>query len=78
MPRGQKSETRQPGVRVAEAIEPHTHPVHEAQVEAAQLAVVVAGIQVVEGAAGLERAAQAAWDSVGASRMRDRKSFACC
>ena len=51
---------RQPRIGVAEAVELHAHPVHDAEVQAAHLAVLVAGVEVVERAAGFERAAQAA------------------
>ncbi len=47
-------------VGVAESIELHAHAIHQREVEAAQLAVLVAGVGVVEHAAGLERPAQRA------------------
>ncbi len=53
-----ESEICQPVVGVAEAVEFHVHFVHDAEVEAAQPAVVVARVSVVEDAAGLQRAAQ--------------------
>jgi hypothetical protein len=38
------SQSVQACFRVAEAIELHSHPVHEGQIQAAQLAVIVAGV----------------------------------
>ena len=54
------SEALEAGGGVAEAGEFYTHAVYDAQIEAAEFAVVVAGFEVVQGAAGLEFAAEAA------------------
>src|SRR5262245_13889928 len=54
------SETNQPGLRIAEPVEVHAHPVHDTQVKAAQLAVVVAGREIVERSAGFQPATEAA------------------
>ena len=54
------SETAESGVGVAEAVELDAHAVHDRQVHAAELAVVVALGRVIEDAAGRQRAAQAA------------------
>ena len=43
---------------VAEAIELHAHSIHQREVEAAELAVLVTGVGVIEHAAGLERPAE--------------------
>ena len=52
-----ESQAREAGVRVAEVVELHTHAVHDAEVKAAQLAVLVAPVAVVEHAAGGQRGA---------------------
>ena len=51
---------RQPRVRVAEVVQLHTHPVHQREIQAADLAVLVALVPVVQHAAGGQRAAEAA------------------
>src|SRR5687768_1008925 len=55
-----RSDARQPRLGVAKPFELYAHPVHNRQVQAAQLAVVVALVGVVDDPAGLEAAAQAA------------------
>src|ERR1051325_5497690 len=54
------SEVSQALIRVAELVERDAHPIHQRQVEAAQLAVLVAGLRVIEVAAGLQCAADRA------------------
>src|SRR5262249_1276150 len=54
------SKTSQSRLRITAVIEVHAHPVHDPQVEAAQLAVVVAGLEIIERSAGLQRASEAA------------------
>src|ERR1051325_8184327 len=48
------SDAFQPRIRVAETLQLHAHPVHQRQIQAAQLPVVVALVQIVEAPAGLE------------------------
>ena len=51
------SDAREADVGVAEAGELHAHAVHQRKMQAAEFAVFVAGIEVVEHAAGREGAA---------------------
>ena len=48
-----KLQIGQPGVGVAETIELEAHAIHQREVQAAHLAILCAGVQVVEGTAGL-------------------------
>src|SRR6266487_1972981 len=59
------SKAGEAGFGVAEVIKPRPHAVHDRQIEAAELAVVVALVRVVEHAAGFERAAQASGQKHG-------------
>src|SRR5262245_3644371 len=51
------SQPREPRVGIAEAVELHSHPVHDREVEAAELAIPVALSGVVEDPAGLQGSA---------------------
>src|SRR5689334_21248914 len=48
----------EPRLRVAETIQLHVHPVHNRKEQTAQLAIVVAGLQIVQRAPRLDRASQ--------------------
>ena len=50
-------ESRKPRIGVAKPVELHAHAVHHREIHAAQLAIVVALVGVVQDAAGFERAA---------------------
>src|SRR5262245_12960807 len=71
---GRQSETKRPldleteetAIRVAEAVELHAHPVHDRQVHAAQLAVAITLVPVIQHAPRLQRPAQTA-------RQQDRQ-----
>src|SRR5438128_11533038 len=47
-------------VGVAEAVERDSHPLHDAEIQTAHLAVLVAGVEIVERPPGLERSAETA------------------
>src|SRR4051812_7126337 len=56
------SKTVKPRIRVAKAIERYSHSIHDAQIQAAQLAIAVAGIEVIERTSRLERVQPARQD----------------
>src|SRR5262245_26661379 len=51
-------ETREASVGVSEPIERDAHAVHDPEVQAAHLAVVVAGVEVIERSSRLERSTE--------------------
>jgi hypothetical protein len=50
-------EIREPTIGIAEALQLDTHAVHERKVQAAGTPIVVAAVEVIEDAAGLQCAA---------------------
>src|SRR4029453_3355326 len=59
------AQVREPPIGVAEPLKLNAHSVHERQIQAASAAVVIATVQIIEHAAGLDCAATAA-------RQKDR------
>src|ERR1051326_4103051 len=57
------------GLGIAEVIELDAEAIHERQVQAAHLAVVFTGVEVIQRAAGFERAAESAGENQGQAEI---------